>query len=96
MFSGRRVSVIGNGYCWLISFLVSFGAIEEPNALTRNDVDLINELVSMLKKFLEAELSAQRKWATLIDKPMLGTVRELPSLGYARSSGRAEFLARCV
>ena len=89
---GRKVQVAGNGYCWLISFLVTFGVIEKPSTLTPQDVRVINMLVEHMQTFFEAEAAAKRKWTKQFNTEQSETVRRLPQLR-AGASG-AEVLTR--
>ena len=82
----------GNGYCWLISFLATFGVIEQPSYLTPQDARVINMLVEQLQTFFEAEAKAERKWTKQFDTEMSKRVRRLPQLRGGASA--AEVLSR--
>ena len=82
----------GNGYCWLISFLATFGVIEKPSVLSAQDKRVINMLVEKMQEFFKAEATAERKWAKLFDPVMSERVRRLPQLRGGASGG--EVLSR--
>jgi hypothetical protein len=90
--AGTKIHVAGNGYCWLISFLATFGIIEKPSFLTQQDTKLINMVVSKLQTFFEAEVQAKRKWATQFDVEMRKKIQRLPQLRAGASP--AEVLSR--
>ena len=90
--AGAKIHVAGNGYCWLISFLATFGVIEHPSYLTPQDARVINMVVSELQTFFEAEANVGRKWTKQFDAEMSERVQRLPQLRAGASP--AEVLSR--
>ena len=73
--AGQRKGVKPNGFCWLISLLTAFGAMDDPLKLTEVDLAVINDVVQELQKFYRAERDAGYKWALSLGANGLGKQR---------------------